>query len=194
MKDRIPLNPGRVKLTPVTGETDLFDMEMADNPTELGTALNKANLLTDATAAAILAEFGSTPDTPNEALAAITAGSGKTELQSYAGTGTYDTSNKNTLAFAHEPKLVLILGHYNPYGGGSVAIQSAQSAILPWAAIVANYTAHPSSCTFGRLGDINASLKYTLANDNKTISWWSTSSADIQMNENNFTYYVVSFY
>ena len=42
MKDRIPLNPGRVKLTPVEGETDLFDMEMADNPTELGTALNKS--------------------------------------------------------------------------------------------------------------------------------------------------------
>lgn len=42
MKDRIPLNPGRVRLTPVTGETNLFDMEMADNPTELGTALNKA--------------------------------------------------------------------------------------------------------------------------------------------------------
>ncbi len=116
------------------------------------------------------------------------------EVQTYSGTGTYGTGNENTLTFTAVPKLVMILGHYNPYGGGIITIQSAKSAILPWAAIVANYTAHSSSCTFGRLGDINGSLKYTLSNSNKTISWWSTSSADIQMNENNVTYYVVSFY
>lgn len=72
MKDRIAAHPGRVKLTPVSG--NIYDMEMADDPVEAGTALNKANLLTDATAAAVNAEYGSTPDTPSEALGIIANG------------------------------------------------------------------------------------------------------------------------
>lgn len=42
MKDRIAMKPGRVQLVPVTGETNLYDMTMADDPTELGTPLNKS--------------------------------------------------------------------------------------------------------------------------------------------------------
>lgn len=51
MKDRISLYPGRVKLTPVAGEENTFDMVRADQPTQEGTVLNKANLLSDETAA-----------------------------------------------------------------------------------------------------------------------------------------------
>jgi hypothetical protein len=40
MKDRIPTYPGRVKLVPLSG--NYYDMSMADEPTEAGTALNKA--------------------------------------------------------------------------------------------------------------------------------------------------------
>lgn len=50
MKDRIPRYPGRVKLTPVPGSTNLFDMERADEPTQVGTPLNKTTFLTDAVA------------------------------------------------------------------------------------------------------------------------------------------------
>lgn len=47
MKDRIPLYPGRVKLTPVAGRENVYDMVRADEPTQEGSALNKANLLPD---------------------------------------------------------------------------------------------------------------------------------------------------
>lgn len=53
MKDRISLYPGRVKLNPVAGEANTYDMVRADQPTQEGTALNKANLLSDETAAAL---------------------------------------------------------------------------------------------------------------------------------------------
>ena len=53
MKDRIPLYPGRVKMTPVSGQANIYDMERADQPTQEGTPLNKATLLSDATAAAL---------------------------------------------------------------------------------------------------------------------------------------------
>lgn len=51
MKDRVPLYPGRVKLTPVAGQPYVYDLTRADQPTEAGTPLNKATLLTDETAA-----------------------------------------------------------------------------------------------------------------------------------------------
>lgn len=41
-KDRVPLHPGRFKLTPVIGETNTYDLERADEPTEPGTPLDKA--------------------------------------------------------------------------------------------------------------------------------------------------------
>ena len=39
--DRIPTYPGRVKLTPVSGQSNTFDMERADQPVVVGTPLNK---------------------------------------------------------------------------------------------------------------------------------------------------------
>ena len=71
MNDRVSTYPGRVRLTPVEGQTDVFDMTRADSPTQEGTALNKANLLSDTTASAINTLTGSTPSTPNSALYAI---------------------------------------------------------------------------------------------------------------------------
>lgn len=50
MKDRKPKYPGRVELTPVPGQTNIYDMRRADQPEEEGDALSKANLLPDETA------------------------------------------------------------------------------------------------------------------------------------------------
>ncbi len=50
MKDRVPKYPGRVKLEPVEGQPNVFDVVRADEPVVDGTALNKANLLSDDTA------------------------------------------------------------------------------------------------------------------------------------------------
>lgn len=40
--DRIPTYPGRVKMTPVVGQENTYDMVRADAPIEAGTPLNKA--------------------------------------------------------------------------------------------------------------------------------------------------------
>lgn len=72
MTDRTPLYPGRVKMTPVSGQANIYDMERADQPTQEGTPLNKATLLSDATAAA-LGLAGDDP-TVDEALATLMPG------------------------------------------------------------------------------------------------------------------------
>ena len=68
MKDRVPTYPGRVKLTPVSGQANTYDMVRADSPTQEGTPLNKDTLLKDTTATAL----GLTGDpTVDEAFAAL---------------------------------------------------------------------------------------------------------------------------
>jgi hypothetical protein len=42
-----------VKLTPVSGQTNVYDLTRADSPTQEGTPLSKANLLSDETATAL---------------------------------------------------------------------------------------------------------------------------------------------
>lgn len=69
MKDRVPLYPGRVKLEPVAGQANTYDMTRADQPQQEGTKLNKANLLTDETVAKVWPNASERPadPTPNDA-------------------------------------------------------------------------------------------------------------------------------
>lgn len=62
MKDRVPLYPGRVKLVPVSGQENVYDMTRADQPTQQGDPLNKATLLKDATAALYGLGTGAVPN------------------------------------------------------------------------------------------------------------------------------------
>lgn len=85
MKDRVPLYPGRVTLTPVPGQANTYDMVRADQPTQEGTPLNKANLLADAVAA----KLGLAGDpTPNDALDAL-ADQKASKQQAAADAGKY---------------------------------------------------------------------------------------------------------
>lgn len=62
MQDRVPLYPGRVKLIPVAGQDNVYDMERADQPTQLGTPLNKNTFLKDTTARKYGLGVDATPD------------------------------------------------------------------------------------------------------------------------------------
>ena len=69
MQDRVSLYPGRVKLVPVPGQENTYDMVRADSPTQEGMPLNKENLLSDD---AEIALFGVANDrTVSEAFAGI---------------------------------------------------------------------------------------------------------------------------
>lgn len=58
MQDRVSASPGRVLITPESGEAYYATIERADNPTVEGTPLNKENLLKDRTASIL----GLTPE------------------------------------------------------------------------------------------------------------------------------------
>lgn len=94
MQDRISAYPGRVKLTPVAGQADTYDLTRADQPTQEGTPLNKASLLSDETVQA-WSGYGHPWDknvsevTPDDVLARISQLRGQV-----AGIATLDVEGK----------------------------------------------------------------------------------------------------
>lgn len=176
MKDRIPTKPGRVQLVPVTGQTNLYDMTLADEPTEAGTPLNKTTLLKDATAAL----FGLTDSAvPDDVFAAIaTQPQLKIETGTYTGNGTYGTSYKNSLTFGFVPKLVIICPNSTSYSA---------EGWTPWIAGQTNVRSriYVSSSTVS--GDF-----CTCTWSNQTIEWYNSTGAERQLNRNNVTYYYIA--
>lgn len=73
MQDRVSLYPGRVKLEPVAGQANTYDLTRADQPTQEGTPLNKASLLKDYTCGLLGLSSAAVPD---DALLALLIGVG----------------------------------------------------------------------------------------------------------------------
>lgn len=77
MKDRVPVNPGRVLITPENGSAAYYaTMTRADNPTQEGTPLNKSSLLTDTTAAKLGLGADAVPDDAFNVLSRFHSGLG----------------------------------------------------------------------------------------------------------------------
>lgn len=89
MQDRVPLYPGRVKLTPVSGQENTYDMVRADEPTQEGDPLSKATFLKDATAALFGLGANAVPDDVFRTLGA--------ELRVTTEAGTVVTASKDNI-------------------------------------------------------------------------------------------------
>lgn len=102
MKDRVPLYPGRVTLTPVSGQANTYDLTRADQPTQEGTPLNKASLLKDATAALFGLGTDAVPDDALHLLSRFPSGLGneyiwsKSQYQEIKTSSSLSFSGKNT--------------------------------------------------------------------------------------------------
>lgn len=189
MKDRIPLYPGRVKLNPVTGQENTYDMVRADSPVQEGTPLNKASLLRDDTAAL----YGQSADAvPDDILSILSKavlfvdgylkdiGGNKVgpriETGSYVGTGTYGASNPCSLTFDFTPKIVLMhTGATHAYS------EYTHCMVFVW-----NIT---NSFDVGSRADSRNIVTYS----GNTMSWYNntgnSASAGQQLNGSGTTYW-----
>lgn len=189
MQDRVPTYPGRVKLNPVSGQENTYDMVRADEPTQDGTPLNKATLLKDDTAAL----YGKGTDAvPDDILSILSnavlfvggylkdIGGNKVgpriETGSYVGTGTFGSSNPCSLTFDFTPKILLM-----HMGGTSAYSEDTHCMVFVW-----NIT---NDFYIGNAGDSHNSVTYS----GNTISWYNTTgnlaSAGQQLNGSGTTYW-----
>ena len=173
MQDRVSLYPGRVKLDPVAGQANTYDLTRADQPTQEGTPLNKANLLSDATAAAIKALLASqteNPVTPNAALSilaqAVDAAATKADAvdsrgncELYCASYVGNSANKSTtMPFPHKPYVVMVSGRS---GISMLAWRGqSQSHLLEYGSTDVNVSWADRSVTWSN-GDSNNNLNYT---------------------------------
>lgn len=109
MQDRVPLYPGRVTLTPVSGQANTYDLTRADQPTQEGTPLNKASLLKDATAALFGLGTDAVPDDALHLLSRFQGGLGNeyvwAKLNSIAGYYEIRTLKDSIYVIESETKL-----------------------------------------------------------------------------------------
>ena len=150
MKDRIPLYPGRVKLTAVDGQPGVYDMVRADEATEQGTPLSKATLLADDTASL----YGLTGDaaTVNKALKMLGKG-----VDDIAGVGDVRYSFRSSLgshwalcngalySAADYPKLAEV---YNRDYASAASWPDSMTALEPYQSS-SYYYSHPAVCPIG---------------------------------------------
>ena len=130
MQDRVPLHPGRVTITPVSGQENTYDMELADSPTVTGTPLNKATLLTDATSEEIHSALPSisAPETVNEALNALASINQVVFDDAYTSHG-IARFPATALSVARTHLAGASVGNYALFAGGSVSSATYSSVV-----------------------------------------------------------------
>lgn len=183
MQDRVPLYPGRVTLTPVSGQANTFDLTRADQPTQEGTPLNKASLLKDATAALYGLPNTAVPDnvlskikTLIDSANANANTKARIATGSYTGTGTYGSSHPNSLTFEFAPKVFAI------YKADSYALNMF---IFPVSeSLISLHTTPPSMSGANQ----NNLIFSQFSHDSKTLKWYSTDNYEYQCNRSRAIY------
>ena len=188
MQDRVSLYPGRVKLVPVAGQENTYDMVRADSPTQEGTPLSKESFLKDATAALYGLDETAVPDDVLVLLKTLvsnaqTSADGKTSIATgyYVGTGKYGASNKNSLTFDSPVKMMIAYKTDGPWCYDTYGWRGS----FFWMENTYNLQIY---------GDTHSgTVFFEKSNDGKTVSWYSGSYADVQLNTSGKTYYYMAF-
>lgn len=186
MKDRIPTYPGRVKLLPVAGQENTYDMVRADSPTQEGTPLNKATLLTDATAALYGGDETMLPDDVLQVIHQSLDGRVRIAAGTYIGTGTYGEEYPCTLTFPFFPKFVYLFKIPSIYAvtGNLSGASRTDQVIIP--SQISSFQVIEN--IDGSLG--NVTNQVTFSDADNSISWYTSSrnNAAAQMNKAEQTY------
>ena len=115
MQDRVSASPGRVLITPESGDSYYATITRADNPSVEGTPINKNTLLKDATASLYGLSNTAVPDDVFSNIKSLinslnSSVSQKARIQSgsYVGTGTGGSENPTGITFSGQAKFVAI--------------------------------------------------------------------------------------
>ena len=185
MKDRVSLYPGRVKLIPVSGQENTYDMVRADEPTQDGDPLSKATFLKDDTATLFGLDNTALPDDVLVAIKTMFDGRVRIAHGTYLGTGVYGVNNKNSLTFPFAPEVLIL------YRAGNIGIVSGSKdnaegfyAILPKQTTVFKTVAYDGS--YYRDETIYISFS------GQTVTWYMdysySNNAGAQFNASGTTY------
>lgn len=116
-------------------------------------------------------------------------GAARIETGSYVGTGTYGSSNPNSVTFGFKPKIIFWFLTPNVTNEYALDYTSFRNVITPIEFFTTEYKAYKKPYLYYD----NASSGYAkISEDGKTISWYHTYSADQQSNISGTKYYYVA--
>lgn len=151
---------------------------------QVGDALNKANLLSDATVGALNAflsnDLPANPQVTDALKSLATVGLGKIATGSYTGTDVFGVGNENSLTFDFNPLLVAVAGGYKPTRVGTT--YSECGILLRGVYGMALTQSSNATSTL-----LNATWSFS----NGKVTWWAESARD-QLNESRITYRYVA--
>lgn len=151
----------------------------------VGTPLNKANLLTDATAALLGFTSSATVNDMLAALANKVSGKAELELVSYTGTGTSGSANPTVISFSKAVDVVMFVGEYN----STNAYFTSNTYTIPLNRLNTYYKSG-----FGFVTQSNVSgwsqLFMKKNSDKNTISFYGTGAASQKNTSGNIYYYL----
>lgn len=191
MVDRAPTKPNRYAVYDENHNFIRYEYhERADEPTQVGDALNKANLLPDDVASAL--GLTGNPQVKDALEKIKTLIDGNTTLAnskakiatgSYAGTGMYGSDNPCSIVSNFDVKTMLIWG----YTSSNLFTNGGNSfPLLPIWALTSVYKAIQIA------GDGSTNVNYIYFKKvGNTIYWYSTDSASLQRNQSGFTYHIL---
>lgn len=143
----------------------------ADGWTQVGTALNKANLLTDATASAL--DLTGDDPTVNDALEELATNYGRCEVVSHVGTGSSGSADSPiSLTFTFAPKVVIACNQWLSSSG----YQGDSGLATMW--IDKLTTSFESNRMWGLTGNYGKKSE-----DGKTISWYGGTTYNYSSRE-----------
>ena len=122
-------------------------------------------------------------------LGQIGKGMTKIETGSYVGTGTYGSSNPNSVTFGFKPKIIFWFLTDDVTNGHALNYDSYYNVITPIEFFTTEYKAYKKPYLNY---DNPASGCAKISMDGKTISWYDTESASRQHNTSGIQYYCVA--
>lgn len=117
--------------------------------------------------------------------------SAKIATGSYAGTGTYGSSNPNSLTFDFAPKIVAVYAvSFGDYMNSLSIVENVNNTTgMAWIVAVNALSTSFKSYGLGKYGSSSSQVPYTKkSDDGKTITWYGYN-ADYQFNTSGYTYY-----
>ena len=156
-------------------------------------AFTKAQTLTAETAALVGLGADAMPDAVFAKIKSLIDAVGNhsntkavSELKSYVGTGAYGSSAPVSLSFSFVPSTIIYIG----YSNGTMFDNPRQGLyMVALPAMSTSYKQYFGFC-FNNQGK---STSYGMrSGDSKTVSWYNTSGAQMQLNESGSTYYFLA--
>lgn len=189
MQDRIPTKPNRYAVYDDAHNFVRYEYhERADEPTQTGDALNKANLLPDDVATAL--GLSGNPQVKDGliALNVLANSKAKIEFGSYVGTGVSGSNNPNSLTFERAPRLLVFYAAWTKSTSISTLrwLISNAGTLVDTTWLTTSYV--KNAPPYYTTGDAMYSKKSA---DGKTISWYNSGSvgSGTQLNDADKTYY-----